>query len=175
VVLVDVGDFLVDLSSHILGLVIILFSAEDSESLDESFEELTAVSSFCARLVVVLIDNGDILLDSSDHILESIILLISSEDSESLDENFEELTAVSSFCSCLIVVLIRSGGVFVDSSAHILDPVIILICSSEHSESFDEIDEELAVLLLKDLVKSLTIFFEDEDFVAELFFIFLGT
>jgi len=50
-----------------------------------------------------------------------------------------------------------------------------LFCSSEHSESFDEYVERLAVLLLKDLVKSLTIFFEDDDFVKELLFIFLGS
>jgi len=153
----------------------LLILAEDSESLDESFEELTAAFSFCARVIVVLIDNGDILIDSSAHILEFIILLISSEDSESLDENLEELTAVSSFCTCLIVVLTNNGDTFVDSSAQILDSVIILFCSSELSESFDEYVEELAVLLLKDLVRSLTIFFEDEDFVKVLFFLFLGS
>jgi len=102
-------------------------------------------------------------------------LLISAADSESLDENFEELTAVSSFGTCLIVVLINNGDVLVDSSAHILDSVIILFLSSEDSESLDENAEGFAVFLSKDLVKSLAIFFEGDDFVEKLFFIFLGS
>lgn len=175
VVLVNTGCFLVDLSSYILELVIkLLISADDSESLDESCEEITAMSSICARLIVVLIDIGDVLVGTSAYILDLVtIFIISSEDSESLDEHFEKLTVVFSFCACLIVVLINNG-VLLNSSEHILDLVILLI-SCEDSESLDEDVETLALFLLKDLVKSLTLFLEDEDFEEELFCISLGS
>jgi len=92
-----------------------------------------------------------------------MILIISSEDSESLDESFEELTVRSTFSECFMVVLIDNGDVLIDLSALILGIVILVI--SVISESLDEDFEGLAVFLLKDLVKSLTIFFEDEDLV----------
>jgi len=63
-----------------------------------------------------------------------------------------------------MVVLTDNGDVLVDLSALILG-IVILVISVEDSESLDEDFEGLAVFLLKYLVKSLTIFFEDEDFV----------
>jgi len=175
VVLIDTGDFLLDISAYILDFVIILsISSDDSESLDKHFELLTVVSDFCSCLRVVLIDIGDFLVDTSAHILDLVIILsVSSDDSESLDKHFELLTVVSAFCPCLRVVLIDTGDFSIDTSAHILDLVIILSISSEDSESLDEHFKVRTVLLLKDLVTSLTLSFEDEDFIEELFCISL--
>jgi len=166
-VLIDTGDFLVVLSSHIFELVIILFiSAEDSELLNERTEELTPVFSFIACLKVLLINTG-VLVDVSAHILDLVIILsISAEDSELLDEGTEGLTAVSSFLVYSIVVLINTG--VVDLSAHNLDVIILLSISFEDSESLDESFEGLAIFLLE----ALTFF---EDFVEELFCKSLGS